>query len=70
MYVIFHNSTLTAIAVARPSSLAELLRVPGVGDSKLRNYGEEGAGDPVRRVGRQERVRKNSPVIKPASNNQ
>src|SRR6266481_5364661 len=29
-----------------------------------------GAGDAVRRVGRHERVRKNSPVIKPASNNQ
>jgi ATP-dependent DNA helicase RecQ len=40
-YVVFHDSTLTAIAAARPSSLAELLRVPGVGDSKLRKYGEE-----------------------------
>jgi ATP-dependent DNA helicase RecQ len=40
-YVVFHDSTLSAIAAARPSSLAELLRVPGVGDSKLRQYGEE-----------------------------
>jgi ATP-dependent DNA helicase RecQ len=40
-YVVFHDSTLSAIAVARPASLAELLRVPGVGDSKLRKYGEE-----------------------------
>jgi ATP-dependent DNA helicase RecQ len=40
-YVIFHDSTLTAIAAARPSSLADLLRVSGVGDSKLRKYGEE-----------------------------
>jgi len=40
-YVVFHDSTLTAIAVARPASLAALLRVPGVGDSKLRRYGEE-----------------------------
>ena len=40
-YVVFHDSTLSAIAVARPTSLAELLRVPGVGDSKLRKYGEE-----------------------------
>ncbi|TMG32511.1 MAG: ATP-dependent DNA helicase RecQ [Chloroflexi bacterium] len=40
-YVVFHDSTLSAIAAARPSSLAELLRVPGVGDSKLRKYGEE-----------------------------
>jgi ATP-dependent DNA helicase RecQ len=40
-YVVFHDSTLTAIAAARPSSLADLLRVSGVGDSKLRKYGEE-----------------------------
>jgi ATP-dependent DNA helicase RecQ len=40
-YVVFHDSTLTAIAVALPTSLAELLRVPGIGDSKLRKYGEE-----------------------------
>jgi ATP-dependent DNA helicase RecQ len=40
-YVIFHDSTLAAIAAARPSSLADLLRVSGVGDSKLRKYGEE-----------------------------
>jgi ATP-dependent DNA helicase RecQ len=30
-----------AIASARPSSLAELLRVSGVGESKLRKYGDE-----------------------------
>jgi len=40
-YVVFHDSTLTAIAAARPASLAELLRVPGVGVSKLRKYGDE-----------------------------
>jgi len=40
-YVIFHDSTLNAIAVAQPATLAELLRVPGVGDSKLRKYGDE-----------------------------
>jgi ATP-dependent DNA helicase RecQ len=40
-YVIFHDSTLNAIAAARPSSMADLLRVSGVGDSKLRKYGEE-----------------------------
>ncbi len=40
-YVVFHDSTLAAIAVARPTSLADLIRVPGVGDSKLRKYGEE-----------------------------
>ncbi len=40
-YVVFHDSTLAAIAVAQPSNLSELLRVSGVGDSKLRKYGEE-----------------------------
>jgi ATP-dependent DNA helicase RecQ len=40
-YVVFHDTTLAAIASARPSSLAELLRVSGVGESKLRKYGDE-----------------------------
>ena len=40
-YVVFHDSTLAAIAVAQPTSLADLIRVPGVGDSKLRKYGDE-----------------------------
>jgi ATP-dependent DNA helicase RecQ len=40
-YVVFHDSTLAAIAAARPRSLTELIRVNGVGESKLRKYGEE-----------------------------
>ena len=40
-YVVFHDSTLNAIAVASPKNIADLLRVPGIGDSKLRKYGEE-----------------------------
>jgi ATP-dependent DNA helicase RecQ len=40
-YVVFHDSTLNAIAAARPGTLADLLRVNGVGDSKLRKYGQE-----------------------------
>jgi ATP-dependent DNA helicase RecQ len=40
-YIVFHDSTLNAIAVADPKSLSDLLRVPGIGDSKLRKYGEE-----------------------------
>ncbi len=40
-YVVFHDSTLAAIAAARPANLGDLLRVPGVGDAKLRRYGEE-----------------------------
>jgi ATP-dependent DNA helicase RecQ len=40
-YVVFHDATLAAIAAARPASLADLLRVSGIGDAKLRRYGEE-----------------------------
>ena len=40
-YVVFHDATLAAIVSARPTSLAELLRVSGVGESKLRKYGDE-----------------------------
>ncbi len=40
-YVVFHDATLAAIASARPASLAELLRVSGVGESKLRKYGDQ-----------------------------
>src|SRR5205809_7078330 len=40
-YVVFHDATLVAIASARPANLAELLRVSGVGESKLRKYGND-----------------------------
>jgi len=40
-YVVFHDSTLAAIATARPANLTELLRVSGVGESKLRKYGND-----------------------------
>jgi ATP-dependent DNA helicase RecQ len=40
-YVVFHDATLAAIASARPASMAELLRVSGVGEAKLRKYGDE-----------------------------
>jgi ATP-dependent DNA helicase RecQ len=40
-YVVFHDKTLAAIASARPTTLGELLRVSGVGESKLRRYGDE-----------------------------
>jgi len=39
-YVIFHDSTLREIAAARPSTLAELGGVSGVGQAKLSRYGE------------------------------
>jgi ATP-dependent DNA helicase RecQ len=39
-YVIFHDSTLRGIAEAKPASLSELSRVQGVGEAKLKRYGE------------------------------
>jgi ATP-dependent DNA helicase RecQ len=39
-YVIFHDSTLREIASARPASLSELARIQGVGETKLKRYGE------------------------------
>jgi ATP-dependent DNA helicase RecQ len=40
-YIIFHDSTLVAMAAARPGSLAEMAQIPGVGASKLSRYGEQ-----------------------------
>ncbi len=39
-YVVFHDATLRAIAVAAPSTLGELAGISGVGESKLAKYGE------------------------------
>jgi len=40
-YVVFHNSTLAEIAARRPTTIAELASVPGVGPTKLERYGDE-----------------------------
>lgn len=40
-YVIFHDSTLREMTVARPSSLRELGTLPGIGAKKLEAYGEQ-----------------------------
>ncbi|HEY7797266.1 MAG TPA: HRDC domain-containing protein, partial [Hyphomonadaceae bacterium] len=39
-YVVFHDSTLRAMAAAQPKSLDEMAEVPGVGQAKLARYGE------------------------------
>ncbi|MHB8912994.1 MAG: DNA helicase RecQ [Lysobacter sp.] len=39
-YVIFHDSTLRAIAELAPDDLDELARVPGIGSTKLERYGD------------------------------
>jgi ATP-dependent DNA helicase RecQ len=38
-YVIFHDATLIAIATARPTTLAALAEIPGMGTTKLDRYG-------------------------------
>ena len=47
-FIVFHDSTIEAIAARRPRSMAELRRVPGVGPMKLDRYGEEIIGVVVR----------------------
>jgi ATP-dependent DNA helicase RecQ len=39
-YVIFHDTTLKAIAMARPSTMDEMVVLPGIGQAKLERYGE------------------------------
>jgi superfamily II DNA helicase RecQ len=38
-YIVFSDRTLAAIASARPSTLAELASLSGVGPKKLDDYG-------------------------------
>jgi ATP-dependent DNA helicase RecQ len=38
-YVIFHDSTLLALANRNPRSLSELADIPGMGEKKLERYG-------------------------------
>jgi DNA helicase II / ATP-dependent DNA helicase PcrA len=40
-YVVFHNTTLAEIAERRPSTIAELGSVAGVGPAKLERYGSD-----------------------------
>ncbi len=40
-YVVFHNTTLAEIAQRRPSTIAELASVPGIGPAKLERYGND-----------------------------
>jgi ATP-dependent DNA helicase RecQ len=39
-YVIFHDATLKQMAAERPTDLAALLTIGGVGQAKLARYGE------------------------------
>jgi len=39
-YVIFHDSTLRAMAMAKPRDLEEMVDLPGIGAAKLSRYGK------------------------------
>jgi superfamily II DNA helicase RecQ len=39
-YVIFHDTTLQAIAAAQPATPDALLDIPGIGPVKAQRYGE------------------------------
>jgi ATP-dependent DNA helicase RecQ len=39
-YVIFHDKTLRELAIQRPSSLAAMSRISGVGERKMERYGD------------------------------
>lgn len=38
--VIFHDATLVDMVRRRPTDLAEMSKIPGVGKSKLERYGD------------------------------
>jgi ATP-dependent DNA helicase RecQ len=39
-FIIFHDTTLAAIAEAKPGSLEALAEIPGMGKTKLERYGK------------------------------
>ena len=40
-YVVFHDKTLIELARVKPQSLDEMLEITGIGESKLRKFGQE-----------------------------
>ena len=40
-YVVFHDKTLIELARVKPQSLEEMLEITGIGESKLRKFGQE-----------------------------
>ena len=40
-YVIFHDSTLRELSRRRPTTMAELLEIPGIGERKAEVYGSD-----------------------------
>src|SRR6185295_2580968 len=40
-YVVLHDTTIDGIATVRPTTLAQLRDIPGIGDKKLEHYGAD-----------------------------
>jgi ATP-dependent DNA helicase RecQ len=40
-YVVLHDATIDGIAISRPTTLAQLRGIAGIGDKKLEHYGDE-----------------------------
>jgi ATP-dependent DNA helicase RecQ len=40
-YVILHDATLRAIATERPATLGELAGISGIGEAKLKRFGDD-----------------------------
>jgi ATP-dependent DNA helicase RecQ len=40
-YVILHDATIEALCRARPTSLSDLLEVPGIGERKAQRFGKQ-----------------------------
>ncbi|MGZ8095752.1 MAG: DNA helicase RecQ, partial [Methylosarcina sp.] len=40
-YIIFHDATLMAMLEARPATLRQMAKLPGIGERKLKQYGEQ-----------------------------
>jgi ATP-dependent DNA helicase RecQ len=40
-YVVFHDATLRQLAVERPATLAAVGSISGIGENKLRKYGQQ-----------------------------
>jgi ATP-dependent DNA helicase RecQ len=40
-YVVFHDATLRQIAIERPATLAAVGSISGIGENKLRKYGQQ-----------------------------
>jgi len=67
-YIIFHDSSLKAMATYFPQSLSDFRKISGVGESKLEKYGELFVKEIDNYCGKHERI-PSFPVKEEASDN-